>query len=104
MHAFIIIFLIISSDGKSNPSPTLRDSLGIWCCCSGTIIQVVCGVRLRSRGFQWSFEARIGFVVGFGVVGLGAGVILLFYVGFKAISSGLPLPMCSLWPIYRLPS
>ena len=79
--------MIISSDGKSNPSPTLRDSLGIWCCCSGTIIQAVCDVRLRSHGFQWSFEARIGFVVvGFGVVDLDAGVILLFYVGFKAIS------------------
>ena len=96
--------MIISSDGRSNPSLTLRDSLGIWCCCSGTIIQAVCGVRLRSHGFQWSFEARIGFVVGFGVAGLGAGVILLFYVGFKAIFSGLPLPMCSLWPIYRPPS
>ncbi len=78
--------MIISSDGKSNPHPTLIDSLDIWYCCLGTIIEAVCGVRLRSHGFQWSFEVRIGFVVGLGVAGLGAGVILLFYVGFKAIS------------------
>jgi hypothetical protein len=38
---------------------------------------------------------------GLGVVGLSAGVILLFYVGFRAISSELQPLQCFLWLICK---